>query len=91
MAKKFNGSMLNLSNKNNDGFCSIYLIGPKEKSPLKIGFGLDPFARLTMLQVGNWVELFIHHNVWVADMKLARRIEGQCHKTLDKLAQSVRS
>lgn len=65
-------------------FFSVYAIGPKEGRPIKIGYCYEPNGRLSGLQVGNWIEMFIHYNVWVADMMLARRIEQACHRILDK-------
>jgi hypothetical protein len=65
-------------------FSCIYAVGPQAGQPLKIGFGHDPQRRLSDLQAGNWVELFIHFHVWAIDNALARRVEAACHRLLEK-------
>ena len=71
-------------------FCSIYAIGTKEKTPIKIGYALDPKKRLSSINSGNHVDMFVHYHVWVADMRLAQRVEAECHRLLDKAGKRIK-
>jgi hypothetical protein len=60
----------------------VYVIGPIEGFPVKIGMATNPVARLCDLQVSNWEKLYIH-DLFVADDKgAAHRFEKLAHKRL---------
>jgi hypothetical protein len=56
----------------------VYLIGPEDASPLKIGVAGNVEKRLCSLQIGNWQKLKVHHTVSVAE-PLALLIERHLH------------
>jgi hypothetical protein len=59
---------------------SIYIIGPKE-GPFKIGYAGDPRSRLSNLQVGQAVELFLHYEE-ETETSRAKVIEKLIHRQL---------
>lgn len=70
------------------GACAVYVIGPKEAYPCKIGSAQNVGARLSELQVGNWVKLYAHHILWIDDIYGARCVEQEAHSQLDEFWQS---
>lgn len=76
--------------KPHDDFCSIYVIGSQDKAPIKIGYALDPFKRLSGINTGHHIDMFVHYHVWVADMRLAQRVEAECHRLLDKAGKRIK-
>jgi len=87
--RRFGDSVPTLGGRPVD-FSSVYAIGPKEGMPIKIGYGGDPKNRVSNCQAGNWVELFLHYNVWTVDNKLSRRVGKACHDVLDKAKKRLR-
>lgn len=71
-------------------FSAIYAIGKNEKGPIKIGYTGDPEKRLEKLQIAHWEELSLFRVGWVVDLMLARRIENECHRLLDKAKKRIR-
>lgn len=67
---------------------SVYIIGPKDGSVVKIGQAADPKLRLSTLQVGNWHDLFVHGLLWVDRGPGA--IECYAHKAAKEMNWSVR-
>lgn len=64
--------------------CHVYVIGPKEAKPVKVGIAVDGFKRLKGIQTGNWHPLFVHKSAWLQDQKTARSLEFFVHRTLQK-------
>lgn len=68
-----------------NGFCAVYAIGPVEdRRPIKIGYSKRPHYRISEFQVANYKQLGVLAMAWVADRRLARRIEQRCHRILTK-------
>jgi hypothetical protein len=57
----------------------IYVIGPKDHGPIKIGFTKELHRRLKSIQTGHPEPLYIHHYVEVPENQ-TRLIEGIIHK-----------
>lgn len=64
--------------------CHVYVIGPQEKRPIKVGVAVDGHKRLTGIQTGNWNPLFVHRSGWLPDTKTAIALERFVHRTLKK-------
>lgn len=62
-------------------FSYVYLIGPEDASPLKIGIAEDVTKRLCSLQIGNWQQLKVHHTVSVVATSAAS-VERHMHREL---------
>lgn len=64
----------------------IYVVGPLEGFPCKVGYASNLKRRLDGLQTSHWEDLFIHDAILVKSKRTAMRIEKLCHKRLgDKL------
>jgi len=57
----------------------LYVIGPKQNGPVKIGFSAHPEQRLKTLQTSHPDPLVIHHTVKF-DSKNIRELEKIIHK-----------
>lgn len=62
--------------------CSVYVVGWREKGPLKVGIALDPVARLGDLQVACPYRLRIYKAFWLPDPDAARLIEDAALEVL---------
>lgn len=65
-------------------FCYVYLIGPSEKKPVKVGIANNCLKRLGGVQTGNWAQLFVHKAYLCADVASARKVEQYTHRSLTK-------
>jgi hypothetical protein len=63
-------------------FCHIYIIGPREQRPVKVGVSSDCWRRLGGIQGGNWHDLFVLRSFWVESTRDARKIEQTTHVEL---------
>lgn len=59
----------------------LYVIGPKDHGPQKIGFSNNVQQRLKSLQTGHPSKLYIHHTVEVDDHKV-KLLERVIHKEI---------
>lgn len=66
------------------GFCSVYIVGPCEGSPIKIGYSADPLIRLYDLRVASWEELILHEQIFLLHEHGARALERAAHECLDR-------
>lgn len=64
------------------GYQAIYIMGPKERTPVKIGHAKNVKLRLSSMNTHNWVDIFLHHVVWTAGRPMAERIERAVHANL---------
>jgi len=58
--------------------CSLYVIGWRERGPVKFGVAIDPVARLAGLQTGNPYRLRIYRAWWLPSQDDALRAETMC-------------
>lgn len=72
------------------GFACVYAIGPVEGRPIKIGWTATPSGRFTDLQSANWKEMRIHDIMWTPGPPIAKRIEKEAHRILDKAGKRIR-
>ncbi len=61
------------------GWHSIYVIGPSEEGPVKVGIAADPWVRYRTIQSSNWIGLHRYHEVWLSGDVLTKRIEATVH------------
>lgn len=62
--------------------CHVYVVGPKEDRPVKVGVSVDGLSRLSGLQTGNWVDLYVRKARWAESVADARRLEKMTHDSL---------
>jgi hypothetical protein len=62
--------------------CHIYVIGPSQKQPCKIGIAVNGYKRLAGIQTGNWAQLFVHKSAWCDSVNDARKVEHFAHLSL---------
>jgi hypothetical protein len=58
----------------------VYVIGPVEGFPCKVGVAKKISDRLLGIQVGNWIELRVHHVCMVYSKRTAFSLEALCKK-----------
>lgn len=61
------------------GWHSIYVIGPQEDGPVKIGIAADPWVRYRNIQSSNWTELHRFYEIWLSGDVLTKRVEATVH------------
>lgn len=61
---------------------SVYIIGPKRATPVKIGYARNVESRLGNLQTGTHEELRIWYQAESLTLPEAKRIEREVHKEL---------
>jgi hypothetical protein len=66
----------------------VYVIGPVEGFPVKIGVAAKPDQRRIELQTGCWEKLYLHHMFVADDRGAAYRLERMCHKRMAGHAMS---
>lgn len=66
------------------GRAAVYVIGPKQKRPIKIGVASDIHARFANIQTCNWEQLWMYYCLWTAGNVVATRLEQLTHKILEK-------
>lgn len=64
------------------GLCSVYLIGPREGRPVKVGYSGDPLIRLHELRVSSHQELILHEQISLLHTHGARALERAAHECL---------
>jgi len=60
----------------------LYIVGPNDQGPVKIGRGSDAYGRVNELQIGNWVELHVLAAIETASRHDAVLLEGCVHAAL---------
>lgn len=68
----------------------VYLVGPRDAGPVKVGLAKDLKSRLGSIQTSNWTEIFILGVAWFRGRKLAARTESEAHRILDKDSKRIR-
>jgi hypothetical protein len=58
----------------------VYVVGPQEGFPCKVGVAKAINSRLCGIQVGNWIELCVHHVFMVYSKSTAFSLEALCKK-----------
>lgn len=61
----------------------VYVIGPADGNPVKVGISNYCEKRLAHLQVGNWNPLFVHECGWLETSGAARKLEYKVHRLLE--------
>jgi hypothetical protein len=64
----------------------VYVIGPVEGFPVKIGVAAKPDQRKIELQVGCWEPLHVHSLFAASNRRSAYMLEKVCHKRLSENA-----
>jgi hypothetical protein len=75
--------------KRTSGYSCVYVIGPTEGAPIKIGCAANPKIRLSQFQAGNWNKLSILFHTLVLDGKLGERVVSRCHELLDRAGKRI--
>jgi hypothetical protein len=65
-------------------YCHLYVIGPKDGRPVKVGVSVDCHSRLAGIQTGNWNDLYVLKTVWTDSVKSARTLERETHRALQR-------
>lgn len=71
-------------------YSAVYVVGPTEGRPVKIGMTADPEHRFTNLQHGAWVELRRFYTAWFVGKPLSMRVEAEAHRILDDAERRIR-
>ena len=71
------------------GAYCIYVIGPIETGPMKIGYAFDVVQRFAHVQTGNWERLFIYHVLWCPGKPIAIRVENEIHAILQQAKRKI--
>lgn len=62
--------------------CHLYIIGPAEQQPVKVGVSVDALKRLCGIQTGNWHPLYVLRSAWVDTVRQAIMLERATHEHL---------
>ena len=69
---------------------SVYLIGPCEGGPMKLGIAKHPGNRVSTIKSHNWNDVDIFGLRWFKSRSLALRVEAEAHQLLDKAGKRLR-
>jgi len=61
----------------------VYVLGPENGWPCKIGYAANLLARLHDVQVAHWQKIVVHHCGYCFDKAAALDIEKAAHRLLD--------
>lgn len=68
-------------------YCTIYVIGPIDGWPCKIGISTCALRRINSLQTSVWKQLEVKWCAWAPTVNAARKVEAQAHRTLTDMAK----
>lgn len=67
------------------GWAAIYVIAEANERPVKVGYTTRPKECVSCINASRGDrQIMMHRNFWVADWRIARRLEASCHELLDK-------
>lgn len=58
------------------GYGACYVVGPKADGPVKVGYATDLVTRVSALQSGSWLKLYIFECMWFVGPLVAGRVEA---------------
>jgi hypothetical protein len=71
------------------GWATVYVVGPEQGQPFQIGYTTQPDNRIYAIADNPHDKIVLHHNVWVADYRVASRLKKACHALLDKANKRI--
>lgn len=63
---------------------AVYVIGPVQGWPCKVGIAANVQDRLMGIQTGSWEKLYIHEVFWAVSKSEALKIEKLCKRRLQQ-------
>lgn len=73
------------------GLACVYALGPTAGRPVKFGWCFRPDDRLTKIQAQHWMQLGVHAISWTAGEALARPLEAEINRILDRAGKRLPS
>lgn len=88
LRKRFKHGRQTLLQKRGFGCC--YVVGPSHEGPVKIGYASDLVTRVSALQGGSWLKLWIFECMWFVGPLIAARVEAGALLTLRQAGLHMR-
>lgn len=71
------------------GYACVFASGPKKGRPLRIARSTAPLKWLAAIQADHWQPILVHEIAWTAGLPIARRLEAEIERILDKAGRRL--